>query len=361
MSNHIALHLFHLSYQYNAANADYRTAAHPEAFAGFGTGSPLRCGPVVVSQEGFCLFSDLTKPKCFDLAASQSKTKIASKNRTMNTTNTSTIRTVCWCNDVNGAFLAHNQEFLKVFYDHEANKNLRWKSNLFAIHSPFMMDSQAERIQREKEEHLVGGIRETSAQKKRKKKSCQVKPLSEMELKVINSLPFIVERAKNIKMLPDSQSVNPDNTSNNKSARVAADIPGCGDLFEMLTQDQTEDFLEHCTQLSLHEGNLQIHRASDVVGRPVGNSTDIDLISEIEGHKFIIPAQSCFLTSNFQHFVSNGFRHLIGNKRNVLQQYLPLKPRCLELFARNLTKGWTSWGNEPLRHQHIDHFEVSST
>lgn len=30
----------------------------------------------------------------------------------------------------------------------------------------------------------------------------------------------------------------------------------------------------------------------------------------------------------------------------VLRPYLPSSPRCLELFARNLWPGWTSWGRE---------------
>ncbi|KAK3089573.1 hypothetical protein FSP39_004726 [Pinctada imbricata] len=31
---------------------------------------------------------------------------------------------------------------------------------------------------------------------------------------------------------------------------------------------------------------------------------------------------------------------------DILMKFLPEKPRCLELFARNLWPGWTSWGNE---------------
>lgn len=32
-------------------------------------------------------------------------------------------------------------------------------------------------------------------------------------------------------------------------------------------------------------------------------------------------------------------------------------PECLELFARNLQPGWTSWGNEVLRFQHLSYFQ----
>ncbi|TPX39380.1 hypothetical protein SeMB42_g05514 [Synchytrium endobioticum] len=37
--------------------------------------------------------------------------------------------------------------------------------------------------------------------------------------------------------------------------------------------------------------------------------------------------------------------------QDVLKPYLPDSPRCLELFARNLVAGWTSWGNEVLKFQ----------
>ncbi|KAI7747337.1 hypothetical protein M8C21_019365 [Ambrosia artemisiifolia] len=42
----------------------------------------------------------------------------------------------------------------------------------------------------------------------------------------------------------------------------------------------------------------------------------------------------------------------------ILREYIPgLEPaRCLELFARELLGGWTSWGNEPLRFQDSRYF-----
>ncbi|XP_067677632.1 N(6)-adenine-specific methyltransferase METTL4-like [Haliotis asinina] len=42
---------------------------------------------------------------------------------------------------------------------------------------------------------------------------------------------------------------------------------------------------------------------------------------------------------------------------DVLAQYLPPKPACLELFARNLWPHWVSWGHEVLKHQHVDYYE----
>ncbi|ESO92400.1 hypothetical protein LOTGIDRAFT_121106, partial [Lottia gigantea] len=43
----------------------------------------------------------------------------------------------------------------------------------------------------------------------------------------------------------------------------------------------------------------------------------------------------------------------------ILKPYLPEKPECLELFARNLQSNWTSWGNEVLKHQHLEFFDVT--
>ncbi|KAJ4843254.1 hypothetical protein Tsubulata_048781, partial [Turnera subulata] len=42
----------------------------------------------------------------------------------------------------------------------------------------------------------------------------------------------------------------------------------------------------------------------------------------------------------------------------LLLEHVPgLKPaRCIELFARELFGGWTSWGNEPLHFQNSRYF-----
>ncbi|XP_069682056.1 N(6)-adenine-specific methyltransferase METTL4 isoform X2 [Periplaneta americana] len=41
---------------------------------------------------------------------------------------------------------------------------------------------------------------------------------------------------------------------------------------------------------------------------------------------------------------------------DVMAQYLPQKPRCIELFARYLLPGWTSWGYEVMKLQHLSLF-----
>ncbi|XP_066478909.1 N(6)-adenine-specific methyltransferase METTL4 [Tiliqua scincoides] len=40
----------------------------------------------------------------------------------------------------------------------------------------------------------------------------------------------------------------------------------------------------------------------------------------------------------------------------ILKEYTKPDVECLELFARNLQPGWTSWGNEVLKFQHLDYF-----
>jgi len=45
---------------------------------------------------------------------------------------------------------------------------------------------------------------------------------------------------------------------------------------------------------------------------------------------------------------------------DLVRKWLPEKPRCLELFARNLLPNFTSWGNEVLRHQDMDYYEPIS-
>ena len=45
---------------------------------------------------------------------------------------------------------------------------------------------------------------------------------------------------------------------------------------------------------------------------------------------------------------------------DVLKDFLAEDPKCLELFARNLTPGWTCWGNEVLKYQNICYFQSCS-
>ncbi|XP_070784535.1 N(6)-adenine-specific methyltransferase METTL4 [Enoplosus armatus] len=45
----------------------------------------------------------------------------------------------------------------------------------------------------------------------------------------------------------------------------------------------------------------------------------------------------------------------------VLKPYVGAEAKCLELFARCLQPGWTSWGNEVLKFQHTSYFTLTPT
>nr|QNQ79773.1 mettl4 [Siniperca chuatsi] len=45
----------------------------------------------------------------------------------------------------------------------------------------------------------------------------------------------------------------------------------------------------------------------------------------------------------------------------VLKPYVGDEAKCLELFARSLQPGWTSWGNEVLKFQHTSYFTLTPT
>ncbi|KAH0561153.1 N(6)-adenine-specific methyltransferase METTL4 [Cotesia glomerata] len=46
---------------------------------------------------------------------------------------------------------------------------------------------------------------------------------------------------------------------------------------------------------------------------------------------------------------------------DVLKTYLPVNPNCLEIFARYLLPGWTSWGLEVLKFQNISFYKINKT
>ncbi|XP_068438145.1 N(6)-adenine-specific methyltransferase METTL4 [Clinocottus analis] len=45
----------------------------------------------------------------------------------------------------------------------------------------------------------------------------------------------------------------------------------------------------------------------------------------------------------------------------VLKPHVGAEAKCLELFARSLQPGWTSWGNEVLKFQHTSYFTLTPT
>ncbi|XP_069127421.1 N(6)-adenine-specific methyltransferase METTL4-like [Argopecten irradians] len=82
-------------------------------------------------------------------------------------------------------------------------------------------------------------------------------------------------------------------------------------------------------------------KTEDVGGEPLQEEKGI---SQIPINKVIVSVPSCL------HSVKPPLQV-------VMKEYLPSNSHCLELFARNLTPDWTSWGNQVLKHQHMKYFE----
>lgn len=57
----------------------------------------------------------------------------------------------------------------------------------------------------------------------------------------------------------------------------------------------------------------------------------------------------------------NPFSFFFPVPTEVLRPYIGAEAKCLELFARNLQPGWTSWGNEVLKFQHTAYFTLTQT
>lgn len=63
---------------------------------------------------------------------------------------------------------------------------------------------------------------------------------------------------------------------------------------------------------------------------------------------------------HFNHLAWNQFHSFCSFcSTEVLRPYVGAEAKCLELFARNLHPGWTSWGNEVLKFQHSSYFTVT--
>lgn len=434
---------------------------------------------------------------------------------------------ILWCADVNSAFIANkdSRSGSNIWEQngHEKSSILQrkqaiWKKDLFAIHFPFVMKSQLERMQREKEMEKTQATSSfmSSAQRKRKRKENKPRSVtSDEEQNVVcirSALKAIVEKASDLGLLlKDDRALHL--SDNNKSATTAASAPGCGSLFYKEFQGKEGSDFTHCSSLRLDKEKPLKISVSDIIGRQVIQALDTSSILQVDGHIFLIPARSSFLTSSFHHFVSLGYLYFsvkpgydlvvidppwrnksVKRKKSyhtltendlikipldklcsdgalvcvwvtnnlklidfvkdilfpawsvcylatwmwvkvttsgkpvcellsehkkpyewivigrfeikeckdlstettdkhqenistcntnlpdkfmlvsvpcalhskkpvlidVLQPFLPANPHCLELFARNLMPGWTSWGDEPLCHQHVDFMEPSS-
>ncbi|CAL1532434.1 unnamed protein product [Lymnaea stagnalis] len=216
---------------------------------------------------------------------------------------------ICQC--VDGAFLDHNlyvQSYLKCDCK---NTGYKLKDEFFSVESPFMMDSQAERIRREANcKHLGHEVptKQTSADKKRRKKASKLMSFEPHNQKIYDlidkCLVSLITQAREInhlRTISQKQEV-----TNNVIARKASLIQGCGDLFQTLCEHFDEIFQvsENYDAVLLCEG-LSLSAAS-VINRYVKNLKNHCILCKVEDHDFIIPGRSSFLTSSFQQFLTRG-------------------------------------------------------
>jgi len=79
-----------------------------------------------------------------------------------------------------------------------------------------------------------------------------------------------------------------------------------------------------------------------IIGVPVGTLDD-SAVRRLQAHKTIISSPS------------------VHSRKPILEdlfkEFLPENAKCLELFARGLLPGWTSWGNEVVKFQNVNFFE----
>ncbi|KAE8279771.1 Methyltransferase-like protein 4 [Larimichthys crocea] len=88
-----------------------------------------------------------------------------------------------------------------------------------------------------------------------------------------------------------------------------------------------------------------------VLGRyrpPADNSTSSSVTSEVpvEDQRLIVSVPSALHSQK-------------PSLSEVLKPYVGGEAKCLELFARCLQPGWTSWGNEVLKFQHTSYFTLT--
>uniref|UniRef100_A0A8C8SMM1 Methyltransferase like 4 n=1 Tax=Pelusios castaneus TaxID=367368 RepID=A0A8C8SMM1_9SAUR len=87
---------------------------------------------------------------------------------------------------------------------------------------------------------------------------------------------------------------------------------------------------------------LVLGRVKGSVDLPLSRKSDVEVLP-IPDNKLIVSVP-CTLHSHKPPLTE------------VLTEYIKPDVECLELFARYLQPGWTSWGNEVLKFQHIDYF-----
>ncbi|XP_054034823.1 N(6)-adenine-specific methyltransferase METTL4 [Dryobates pubescens] len=94
---------------------------------------------------------------------------------------------------------------------------------------------------------------------------------------------------------------------------------------------------------SLHKKPYEVLVLGRAGAAPQEASREAEAVPEIPAQKLIVSVP-CSLHSHKPPLAG------------VLAEFVKPDVQCLELFARSLQPGWTSWGNEVLKFQHMDYF-----
>ncbi|XP_019728285.1 methyltransferase-like protein 4 isoform X3 [Hippocampus comes] len=93
---------------------------------------------------------------------------------------------------------------------------------------------------------------------------------------------------------------------------------------------------------------------------------EVLILGRYRGHSRLSPSERCAgagtPTVQDQRLIVSIPSALHSHKPSlaeVLKPYMKVGGECLELFARSLQAGWTSWGNEVLRFQHSSYFTLT--
>jgi N(6)-adenine-specific DNA methyltransferase len=106
-----------------------------------------------------------------------------------------------------------------------------------------------------------------------------------------------------------------------------------------------------------YESLLLCYREDDIPGTKKDKESDDTTQKTIEKSAVSLPDNLVIVAVPTEH----SRKPCIGN---LLQQYIPVSKSgekyCLEMFARDMSRGWVSWGNEVLKFQGTEYFVASA-
>nr|XP_053650089.1 uncharacterized protein LOC128700736 isoform X6 [Cherax quadricarinatus] len=271
-----------------------------------------------------------------------------------------------------------------ALHEHEFSEHKRIKfQDLFDLRTPYMMDAQAEKVARQLEED--GNF---TAEPKRKKKKNELVVLNKEEneevkhiLQVFMSLQLRPEFKQNFQFIPKADDYR-NNNQQIRELRKRYDMLTVGEILQFPVGDLLNDgalLMIWCTNnSSLLQELLQglsgwnVELAATWYWLKVTKAGE--LITPLEGVTHSKrPYERILLTRKIKHkmvfqnipdglvfcSVPCGIHSHKPPLQELVKEYVVQQPRCLELFARSLAPGWTSYGFEVLRLQHSFLYENS--